>query len=497
MLAERIKMEDKIYLKELQCCTSSALKALKRKFNIEKRGFELSRLPNEAIKNEMNLFIRSRGNTLKLSSMQNEIYVFHELCAFLSEEYPDLATFKSIDVDKIKRKCKVWLLKNGRKISSTRTRPDTENATFREADLLVYINKIYRFFNNIEDTRFDFQKDKWFLDGFPFSIQQNPVKKVRSISFEKILQHELREEVKQVIYIHLSQKAVSSVGSELSALNRFSKFLDEYFKNIKSMQDINRNVIEAYLMYISADKSLSVLKSVFLTAARVLENSKLANLFCADDFPREEKRIYKAYSDAEVKLLNEAIVQCDEQIARALLLHQMLGTRISETLTLQPDSVYQKKPGLWMIKIVQIKTKKSYEKVINEDIKKVFESACAYTSKKYGQRKYVFVSEQNPDEAMAYSRIQYRLRVMIRQKDLRDDHGERFRVGTHIFRHCYGKRLTEMNIDDAVIAKLLGHSSTGSVQYYRRIGDKMLADETREMRCALDELINSYLPLWT
>lgn len=49
--------------------------------------------------------------------------------------------------------------------------------------------------------------------------------------------------------------------------------------------------------------------------------------------------------------------------------------------------------------------------------------------------------------------------------------GELIGVGTHIWRHCYGKRLTEMHVDDVTIAKLLGHANTSNLKHYRKVGD--------------------------
>ena len=44
--------------------------------------------------------------------------------------------------------------------------------------------------------------------------------------------------------------------------------------------------------------------------------------------------------------------------------------------------------------------------------------------------------------------IQNRVMQMIRKNDIRDENGELLNFGTHTFRHCYGKKLTEMHIDD-------------------------------------------------
>lgn len=54
---------------------------------------------------------------------------------------------------------------------------------------------------------------------------------------------------------------------------------------------------------------------------------------------------------------------------------------------------------------------------------------------------------------------------MIHTEDLRDDTGQLFGFGTHMYRHYYGVKLTEMHLDDWTIARLLGHNNINNVQY--------------------------------
>ena len=63
-----------------------------------------------------------------------------------------------------------------------------------------------------------------------------------------------------------------------------------------------------------------------------------------------------------------------------------------------------------------------------------------------------------------------------------------------MFRHCYGVKLTELHVDDWTIAKLLGHKGVKSVQYYRKMSNQRLADETREVRNLMSQII---LAIWT
>ena len=97
---------------------------------------------------------------------------------------------------------------------------------------------------------------------------------------------------------------------------------------------------------------------------------------------------------------------------------------------------------------------------------------------------------------MQYNTLQNRVMDIISKKNLRDDQGKLFGFGTHMFRHVYGIRLTEMHLDDWTIAKLLGHSSTKNVKYYRRMSLHIIADETREIRDEMSRMIRANLSGW-
>ena len=97
---------------------------------------------------------------------------------------------------------------------------------------------------------------------------------------------------------------------------------------------------------------------------------------------------------------------------------------------------------------------------------------------------------------MAYTTMTYHLQKAIRDLDLRDDKGRPFTPKTHIFRHCYGKKLTELHIEDWMIARLLGHKTLQSVHHYRRIGNKVMADETRKTREKMDLILMDIIKGW-
>jgi integrase len=495
-------MTDKIFLRELDCYINASEEEKEHPLRAPNRCFDLTKLPNTGIRKEMERFIRSRGRVLTALSIKSDLYPYNQLSNFLRATYPELKSFVGLDLSQAEKKCKVWLLKGGKNLTQKRRRTETGKTEVIDSDVIKYLRKVIGYFNK-EEELFNYESDVWYLQGIPITLKENPAKKVKSISFKKILQETIREEMKKILYVHLSQKALGTVLAELTAINRFSSYLSERYPKVGSLHDIDRGVIEEYLLYTNTEatgrksytKELHHLKSILNTAVNVLEDDGL-NLFYIDDIGKEPIRVYKAYSDSELIRLNKAIVEMDVQIARALTLHQLLGTRISETLSLKQNAVRLGETGRWLIRIDQVKSRRSYEKVINGDVKALFDKACLYTNEKFGKQEYVFVNEKNPVDAMQYGRIQYQIMAMITKNNLTDDNGEKFGVGTHIFRHCYGKKLTEMHVDDVTIAKLLGHSNTSNIKYYRKIGDEMLSRETKQMRDAMDDVLRNIIGDW-
>lgn len=53
-----------------------------------------------------------------------------------------------------------------------------------------------------------------------------------------------------------------------------------------------------------------------------------------------------------------------------------------------------------------------------------------------------------------------------------------------------------MHIDDWMIARLLGHKTLQSVHHYRKIGNKIMADETRAVREKIDMILMDVVKEW-
>lgn len=148
-----------------------------------------------------------------------------------------------------------------------------------------------------------------------------------------------------------------------------------------------------------------------------------------------------------------------------------------------------------MIRIQQVKTD-VYTKPVSEEVALLIQKAIEYTKSRHGDTEYIFVNERDISRPLQYTTIKNKILQMIRDQKLLDDEGKPFGFNSHMFRHYYGVKLTELHLDDWTVAKLLGHKRLGNVKYYRKMSNQILADETRKAREEMSRIILNNLEGW-
>ncbi len=490
-------MDDKIYLWDLY---DESKKEAFRKLQVSRNPYyDLSLIESPKLREEIREYILWRSKKVCITCLYGDIQFYRKLCRFFDGYATSNSSLNDKKKDTWLRQFKAWMFKERIPLYYQRKKLDG-TVKMVHTRLLGYFERLIQFIET--DNRKEEDKDIWELDKLDIEYRANPIKRVKTLHFTKIKQDGIRQESKKGIYLNLQNEAIACVQKELTAMRRLSRFLADRFPQIDSCKELNREVVEEYLTYLKTEATetkhlhadLNRLRSLLESIGKMCEYPNLIGLFLTRDIPQTPKAKFETYSDAELKRLNREIVKLDEQTARMMIIHQMLGTRISDTLTLQPDCLAEKN-GEIIIRIRQMKTK-PYEKPISAELAALIRKAIAYTQEHYGDVPYIFISPKDLTRPMQYSAVQYRVTAMIHKKDLRDDHGNIFGFGTHIYRHYYGVKLTEMHLDDWTIAKLLGHSSVRNVKYYRKMSNQLLADETRKARRKLSEIILDNLDGW-
>lgn len=492
-------MKNRIYYKELACYK----KAIEQGKELRHRNgfFDIERLPANRMREEIKGFILERGNRVSYSTMLHDKVQYNQLISFL--EQADLKNTDSF-LDKPQKKwvqlLKGWMLKNGKPLTCEHKNVyGTISAV--DTELVRYFRLLLQFLDP-ENQKDEAEKDVWKLEALGIEIKHNPIYNIETIDFRKISQSDLKDECKKAIYMNLQYEAVGTVQTEMTVIRKFSGYLKKEHPKVQSGRDIDRDELEGFLISLMTSESSHRANSTYVLALRRLLETigklyrydNLENLFINTDIPPEIQPEFRVYSDEEMKRLNANITKLDEQIARCLVIHQMLGTRISDTLTLRTDCLY-KENQQYMIEIHQVKTR-TFKKSISTELAELIQKSIEYTKAKYGNTEYVFVDGKNPGRPLQYASIKFKVLDMISKENLLDDDGKRFRFSSHLFRHYYGVKLTEMHLDDWTIARLLGHKQLGSVQHYRKMSNQRVADETREVRQRMTDIIYTILDGW-
>lgn len=388
-------MENKIYLAELESY-QHATEEQKKRFG-RNPCFDLSRLPTQTIQEEIRSYILSRSREVTIVTLYDERKQFNRLCLFLEKKCGNANSLKEKEKEKWIRQLKGWMMTEG--IALTKQEKGTYgNISTVKSEFISFFERVLD--SLIEDDRSETEKDVWRLDKLDIDIKANLIKEYKTLNFTGIVQKDIREEVKRGIYFQLQAEAISSVAREMTAIRRLSKYLQQKYPKIQSCREIDRELMEEYLIYLKTEDTstkhfhneLTRLRSLLEAVGKICKFPQLETLILNRDIPPTPKAEFKSYSDEELKRLNAFLVKMDEQTARLMVIHQMLGTRISDTLTLKTNCL-REIDGSIVIRIKQMKTH-PYEKEISGELAELIRKAIAYTKEKFGETEYIFVNEK-------------------------------------------------------------------------------------------------------
>lgn len=471
------------------------------KEKIDKNDYiDLNKFP-EPLSEQVRAYLYGHGFFMLLKDLPEQKFYLDVIAEFLNCNCPQVDSLLNKDIRDLKHRFRGWLC-GLRFIKIQSKYKSMFHRVLRNPKPFIETLELICLYAEAMNPRDEFEKDIWSLEKLPFPCRNNEVNPGKMLNFTRIHQKPFREQVKQVFRMWIKEYAVNTLKSRIGAINKLSEFLYQHYGDVEEAGQITRNIIEDYLIYGATVKNgkscrknnIIALRCLFEEIGKISENPVLQEIIINSDIPSVPKCKFSIYTEEEQKLWSRTVKHMNEQVGRAFVLHMLLGTRISEVLTLKQDCV-ERRGNAWWIRIDAQKSR-HYHKPITDEIKMLIDKAIDYTRSKYRKSLYVFVNSYNLDQPMMYNTIRNHMIKIINAYDLRDRNGELFSPKTHIFRHCYGVKLTEMHIDDLTIAKLLGHANTGSLPYYRKMGNKIMAEETRKTREEIDTLLLVIIKTW-
>ena len=489
---------DRLYICELESYKNAAEEDKKWIYNAEGAYYDFEKVKDPYIRKKLKEFVLNNACSISAASMYGYLTEYNGVCSFLNSENIKIDIEKD-NREEIRNRFNAYLLKSGSNLFKVYTNRHDGKTRNYKSHAYYYLNRFLRFIYREKDDEYII-----YAEDYPH-LKNNPVNPVKSFNLWKIKQIKMREDMKEEVIFSMEFKNATSIKSDIYAMNVFSAFLNSNYPDIQSFKDLKRKHISDYIVYLKLESGYKArtycdlignIKRSLIDIGKLFEyDVDFESYFCRYEYMKYRQPIGRAYTIYELNRFNRCLKTMDEQMARCLMIHQLLGTRISDTLLLETSCLFYK-DGNPVLKIRQPKVNRYMEKPINVEIAKLIERCIEYTQNLYGKTKYIFVSNKNPLLPISYNSLKYQAEEIIRKNKIKDDHGELLYFETHAFRRAYGKRLTELHIDDVTIAKLLGHNDIQSVNRYRRIGNKQIADETRVFREKMDIIIDEITLGW-
>ncbi len=472
---------------ELECSKNANVEHVKRWGSYE---FDFEKYP-EGFRKEIEEFVLYRGTKVTVSSIKNEVTPFNELAGFLNKEYPSAEGFNSLPSEEAEKKLRKWLIKRGQPLYYTK-----ENKAKKKEE--KNSNPVIRYFRVIKDF---YKEDKEYIlhiKDLPITPKQNRTTRTYKLNFEKIPQKEIRKQVMTIMQKRLMEISVASINAEMTAINHFSKFLKENYPEIRSLFELDYEIMSDYRSFLTIEESYRKSKRrLFQGVERIIKESerifkapKSAMLISIDSEGwYEGGGLIEYYTISEIERIREAVLTVkNPQVKRFLYLMMVLGTRMDNLLLITQDCLKEKE-GLRVLHIPGGKTGNDYDIPIDSKTERLVNNCIEWTNREYGSSPYVFADKKNPELPMTTGTVKYHFRKMVNENDLKDDHGAPLKAKTHNFRRSVGKFLADEGYDDVAIRDYLGHTGLTSVARYREISPGKETERIKKMLDAMEILV--------
>lgn len=338
-------------------------------------------------------------------------------------------------------------------------------------------------------------EDVW--DSSKFGLSGPAHRSMSKLSFLYIKQDWLKTEAKRYIRQRSITLTIGTLKQIIGAINRFSGFLELKYPSIFWIQDIDREVMLEYIIYLNSERLKSVSIALYLSSLKQFyETGNLNNWFNVspylirpEDIPKHQKTAPRYIPEEVLKQLNANLDDLPEPIMRMVLVIQETGLRVGELLSLSLNCLQQSGEGGHFIQYSSWKMKKDDTKPISNELVQVIKEQQAYINMHLDGYEYLFCSRKNEGRKANHLTFTPTPRVM---QDLRfttflkrlairhnicDSSGKIWNFQSHQFRHTVGTRMINSGVPQHIIQRFLGHESPRMTSVYAHLHDETLRKE--------------------
>lgn len=347
---------------------------------------------NKGIKQEIKYYCcYILENKINLVTFIGYIKAINVLFDFINHSYYNLNSITDIKKENLISDYTLFI-ENSKSISSISTQSkiigNMETKVYKGQSMYIrtainLYELIYKILaeSNIEE----FDKDRWDIRNLPIKVDIPKSRPRYIISFEKIPQEQIKFLAKKFTYERLKNKKYNTCVDDLKGINLLAQYLNDYAPDITSLNQLDRDTIEDYMLYVRTDVDLAQRTRVsrfgsiktFFEICQLMEweGAPEKTLITNSDYKCKTKVIPKFYDEGELKRLNEHVDKLPIQIARMVFIIESIGMRISELCILKVDCIQKDTKDEYFLKYYQPKTDSWNRVPINLEIAEVIKES--------------------------------------------------------------------------------------------------------------------------
>ena len=461
---------------------------------------------NEKINKEMKFIVYNKifsdEWSLKTTLMSHMQYM-RRLSQFINEKYPNINSFKELDIEKATIKWIDWL--NSNDINTIKKENKTSKLLgkdiFIKTNAANFLENIVNWFNKLIDEREEWEKDKWDIRNLDeYEITYNKSNGSNYLDFEKINNFKIREGVKKYIKQRLIANSKFSWSTAISYLNHipaFVNYISELEPDWNDLKGLERQHILKYIEWLNIytkensdnpkqyiAKSVSIIQK-FLSDIQIREydiapikNTRV--LIFPEDKPKVPKKSNDQIDyvpDFVLEQLFDNINNLHEEAIPVVYVMFKTGLRISDVLELKQDCLIKLNDKFWIETDIEKTYVQGHRIPIDDELANMLavliDNAKKNSNKDNNPENYIFVRYKGTRKGKPYMQgwIRDKLKLLAIDYNITDEFGNIYTFKNHSFRHTYAIKLLNGGADILTVQELLAHASPEMTMRYAKLLD--------------------------
>ncbi|MDQ3422667.1 MAG: site-specific integrase [Actinomycetota bacterium] len=338
----------------------------------------------------------------------------------------------------------------------------------------------------------EYPRDVWRLHTLPGLTRNagHTTDARNQLRFDRLSQPWLRALAKRWCRLRLSSGlTVGTVVSDVTALTRFSMFLEHHAADVTTLADLDRSLLERYLAWVSTqtfgdgakDDCITTLGALFQAIRQHDWDDSLPTtaVFFAGDIPRRPPRLSRQLAEFVMAQV-EAPANLDRwphphgRLLTLILIR--CGLRASDGCTLAFDCLIHDGQGAPYLRYFNHKMRREAAVPIDEELQAEIRSQQQRVVARWPEaHPHLFPATHgnaNGQRPLTYYSYRMMLTKWLADCEVRDEHGQPARLTPHQWRHTFACRLINRDVPQEVVRILLDHESTQMTAHYARITDQ-------------------------